>query len=84
MDVDGLQTSQERETDAVGERVCVGVFDVTPDSCVTQTADRWRTFWGEILAQAQAGVNTRISIHMHCQRKVLIRILFYKKGKQQS
>lgn len=53
MDVDGLQTSQERQTDAVHERVCVGVFDVTPDRCITQTAEKWRISWGgEIQVQA--------------------------------
>lgn len=40
MDVDGLQTSQGEKTEAVSKRVCVGVFDVTPDSCLTQTTKR--------------------------------------------
>lgn len=82
MDVDGPQTSQERESDADGERVRVGVFDATPDSCVTQTDSRKVEDFlgGEIQEQAQACLNTCISIHMCCQRKVLIRILFSKKG----
>ena len=80
MDVDGLQTSRGRQTDAVCQRVCVGVFDVTPDSCVTQTAECWRTFWGRNTAAGLSCVNICISIHMYCQREVLIRTLYSKKG----
>lgn len=40
MDVDGLQTSQQRKKDAFSEKVCVGVFDVTRDSYTTQAAKR--------------------------------------------
>lgn len=57
MDVDGLQTSQGSQNDAVGERVCAGVFDVTPDSCVSHTQSRGGgLFWQEIHLRAEAWV----------------------------
>lgn len=83
MDVDGLQTSQGSQNDAVGERVCAGVFDVTPDSCVSHTHSREvEDFSGKkyTCGLKHGCVDICISIHTSCQRKDSIRSLFSENG----